>query len=307
MAQAYADTVQRSPPVLVEIFNRPVMVAHLKRRLGPVPLLLHLGNDPRGMDGSRSVTERHKLLAATAAVVCVSEFIRRCFLDGLDGPRQSVHVIHTGVATPAEDKSGKTSRIVFVGRIVPEKGVLELVQALARVLPHYPDWSALIIGARWFGAGEKPTSFERKVALVASACNRIVLGGFRPHAEVLAALATASIAVVPSKWDDPFPRTALEALAAGCALVCSRRGGLPEIGEERAVFLDEVTAPALATTLEHLISVDSTRKAVQHSGRDDFPFDIVRTTSHLDDLRDGLLGKSHAGLVFEPKAITSPS
>jgi glycosyltransferase involved in cell wall biosynthesis len=307
MAQIYANAVRGALPGLVEIFNRPIMVKHLTRKLWPVPLLLHFGNDPRGMDGSRSVGERRNLLTSTAAIVCVSNFIRTCFLDGLDEEScHGVHVVHTGVTTRAGFPIAKQKSIVFVGRLVPEKGVLELVRALARVLPHHPDWSAQIIGARWFGTGGKPDSFEREVSCTASGCDRIVIGGFRTHEEVVAALERASIAVVPSKWDDPFPRTALEALAAGCALVCSRRGGLPEIGATRAVFLDDVSVQSLTAALEALISSEPQREALQHRGRANFPFDIIRTTGHLDDIRGRLLGKPGAGRVFEREAGSSP-
>jgi glycosyltransferase involved in cell wall biosynthesis len=60
------------------------------------------------------------------------------------------------------------------------------------------------------------------------------------------------VVVIPSLWDEPFPRTALEAMASGRLVVASRVGGLPEIiDHERTGLL----APAgdsveLARTLE---------------------------------------------------------
>lgn len=290
MARRYVGTVRHEPPDLIEVFNRPVMIDYLRRKLATPALILHFGNDPRGMDGSRSVAERRKLLAQCDAIVCVSDFIRRCFLDGIDDAlsRRAV-VIHTGVDAPAAFPGNKEKSVIFVGRIVPEKGVLELVQALVRVLPRHAEWTADIIGARWFKAGDTADVYERELARAAAACARIKLGGFRPHEEVIAALRKAGIAVVPSKWDDPFPRSALEALAAGCALVCSRRGGLPEIGGGRARFLDEVSVDSIAAALEELLSNESERIALQHRGFDDFPFEIRRTTSRLDDLRESLM------------------
>jgi glycosyltransferase involved in cell wall biosynthesis len=291
MARNYARAVKQSPPHLVEIYNRPVMVAPLKRRLGSVPIMLHFGNDPRGMDGSRSIAERRVLLANCAAIVCVSYFIRRCFLDGFfDATQSRVHVIHTGVEAAATFPAPKQNTIVYVGRIVPEKGTLELVQALARVLPRHPEWSAEILGARWFRNEKCLTEYERDVVAAAGDSACICLRGFRPHDKVIEMLRTASIAVVPSLWDDPFPRTALEALGQGCALVCSRRGGMGEIGAERARFLETITAGALAEVLEELIGSETERQALQRRGWEDFPFEIHRTARQLDDLRAGLMG-----------------
>ncbi len=299
MARRYVKAVRPAPPDLVEVFNRPVMIDHLRRELPGAALVLHYGNDPRGMDGSRSIAERRRLLARCNAIVCVSDFIRRCFLDGIDGPHSGrAVVIHTGVHAPDLFPQNKEKTIVFVGRIVSDKGVLELVEALARVLPRHREWTAEIIGARWFKAGDPPDNFEREVARAAGTCANIRLGGFRPHEEVIAALRSASIAVVPSRWDDPFPRSALEAMAAGCALVCSRHGGLPEIGAGRARFLNEITADSIAAALEDLLSNETERTALQHRGFDDFPFDIRRTTSRLDDLRDSLMAPGDRAHTF---------
>ena len=290
MARHYANAVKHDPPDLVEIFNRPVMVDTIKRRLGEVPVVVHFGNDPRGMDGSRSVVERRALLARTAAIVSVSDFIRNCFLDGLDGAcADRVHVIHTGVEASPEFPAAKEKRIIYVGRVVPDKGVLQLVQALARVLPDHPDWIAHIVGARWFGNERRLSPYEREVLRAAKSCNRIVPEGYRPHEEVIATLRKASIVVVPSCWDDPFPRTALEALAHGCALICSRRGGIPEIGTNRALFLENVSGDSLADALDHLVSDNEERRALQCRGWEDFPFEIRRTTARLDDLRAHLM------------------
>jgi glycosyltransferase involved in cell wall biosynthesis len=288
MAHCYSEFARKSRPHLIEVYNRPVMVGVLRRNLGTAPIALHLGNDPRRMEGSRSITQRRKLLEESAAIICVSDFVRRCFLDGIDDPLGRVHVLHTGVPR-APEFPAKEKRIIYVGRVVLEKGVLELVKALAHILPRHPDWSAEIIGARWFGGGERPTAYEDAVAKAASSCDRITLGGFKPHEKVLAAFARASIAVVPSLWDDPFPRTALEALAQGCALVCSTRGGLPELGSGRAVYLGPISTQSLSEALKRLISDEKTRNALQRHSWHGFPFEIHCTTSSLDDLREKLM------------------
>jgi glycosyltransferase involved in cell wall biosynthesis len=130
------------------------------------------------------------------------------------------------------------------------------------------------------------------VSRAAAGCDRILLAGFRPHDQVVSSLRSANIAVVPSLWDDPFPRTVLEALAQGCALICSRNGGIAEIGVERALFLDTISADAIAGALERLISNDTERLALQRRGWESSPFDVVRTTRQLDDLRGAIMQAS---------------
>jgi len=292
MVRRYFQYAKHNPPDLIEIYNRPMMIDLLHRPLATVPLALHIGNDPRKMDGSRSTSERRNLLEKAAAIVCVSAFIRNCFFEGIDDSTNgNVHIVHNGVER-ATVIPPKENRIVYVGRIVPEKGVLELVRALARVLPMHPAWMAEIIGARWFGKGEEPSAYEKSVVRAASGCGQIVLAGFRPHAEVLAALRPASIAVVPSLWDEPLSRTAPEAVGQGCALVCSSRGGLPELGADRALYLNSISEQSIAEAIEHLICHGDERRALQRRGWENLPFEIHRITALLDGLRDSLINKS---------------
>ena len=60
--------------------------------------------------------------------------------------------------------------------------------------------------------------------------NHIELG-YLSHKEVLKFLCKTEIAVVPSRWEEPFGRTSLEASSRGCATIISNRGGLPETSD----------------------------------------------------------------------------
>jgi len=292
LAERYAACVRGKPPCLIETFNRPAMALRIAQRLPDVPVTVYLGNDPRTMRGAMSAGERISLAERCARVYVVSDFIRRCYMEGLPATLESkIEIAHTGAILPLRP-APKEKRIVFVGRMLPVKGVLELAQALARVLPRHPGWRADLIGAQHFGASRRLSSYERGVRAAVQSCDRIDVHGFLPNDLVMTHLRRASIAVVPSVWDDPFPRTAVEALSQGCALVCSDRGGLPEIGRERAVMLSEITADTLAAALDRLIGDEAFRLALQTRARAEFPFDIETTTRRLDDLRAAIVAPS---------------
>jgi glycosyltransferase involved in cell wall biosynthesis len=287
--RGYARLVQDDPPDLIECFNRPGIALWLAKRFPKIPVTVYFGNDPQTMEASRSPAERSALASRLGRIYCVSDFIRRQFIEGLSpAAADKAVVLYTGMPRAAATFPVKEPGIVFVGRMVPNKGVLELAEALARVLPNHPSWRAHLIGARWFGSGEAPTEYETAVQRAAAACPRIEMLGFRPNDEVVAYLRRAAIAAVPSNWDDPFPRTAVEALSEGCALICSRRGGLPELGA-RARFLPEVTTDAVAAALEDLISNDGERQRLQKIAWDDYPFSLRQTAGEWDDHRTALL------------------
>ena len=68
------------------------MASYLKKKRPDLKVVLYLHNDPRDMKGSRSSAERRHLLRAMSAVICVSDYIRDCFLDGIDRELSLIHI-----------------------------------------------------------------------------------------------------------------------------------------------------------------------------------------------------------------------
>ena len=67
------------------------------------------------------------------------------------------------------------------------------------------------------------------------------------------------IVVVPSRWEEPFGRTALESASRGCATIISNRGGLPETTDFRVV-LNKLKDKELYNDLKILITKEKLRK-----------------------------------------------
>jgi glycosyltransferase involved in cell wall biosynthesis len=288
LTQAYARAVRASPPDLIECFNRPTVALWLAKKFPSVPVTVYFGNDPQDKEGSRTVEDRKKLVERLAGVFSISTFVQERFLEGLDRNKGNVKIVRTGIEREVTSPPVKEKSIVFVGRMNPIKGALELAEALARVLPRHPDWSASLIGARWFTGNEELTPYELKVRRAAESCSRITVTGFMKNSEVRERLRRAAIAVVPSNWDEPFGRTGLEALAEGCAVIASRRGGLAELGH-RVRALEAVTADEIERALEELIVKDGERERLQAVAWNDFPFTIDAFTREWDDARAEIL------------------
>ncbi len=271
---------------VIEVQNRPYMIARLRKELPRARIALHLHNDPLTMDGSRSLAERRRLLRETDAVYCVSRFIRAQFLQGIDDPEGKAMVVYNGVA--ANPPTGaKTKIVAFAGRVIAIKGVVELVRAFAEAAPDMADWRLVIAGDDPGGLLAAPD-----IAGIASALGpRLELRGQVSHAEALALFASAEIAVVPSLWQDPCPRSAIEALASGCALIATREGGLAEIAEGAGEIVDPRDSHAFAAALRKLALDEGLRRAWQDKGRARAAetFEIARATATLDAARARLL------------------
>lgn len=269
-AARYGAGVARSlrplRPALVEVHNRPEIALALVRRLPGVPVALTLHNDPQGMRRARSTADRAWLLHRLARVVCVSEWVRRRLLDGVAAPARPPAVLPNCIDLPPAPHPARERLILFAGRVVADKGADLFVAACAEALPRLPGWRAEMIGADRFGTGSPETPFLRALRPRAAAAG-VVLRGYLPHAAVLDAMGRAAIVAVPSRWDEPFGLAALEAMAAGAALVCSPRGGLPEVAGDAALYADPARPGALAAALLALAGDDARRAALADVGR----------------------------------------
>ncbi len=235
---------------LIELHNRPAWVPYLVRKT-KVRICLFLHNDPLEMQNAKTVKERLKLLQDCEIIYCVSKFVRKRFLEGIeDMPlRKKVRVIYN-ITYPlkAVDLSRKQKLIIYVGKISKEKGVAELANSLVEVLPEFPDWKALIIGAPTESSlFDWSNSAVRKA--VETLPKQIIHYSKKPYHETLNWMKEAAISVVPSKQDEPFGRTVLESLANGCAIVTTKKGGIPEIVANSGALLGEVKPEFIAHSL----------------------------------------------------------
>ncbi len=222
-------------PSLIEVHNRPEIALGLTALGRPVSLILN--NDPQGMRGARSARQRGRLLRRLALVMTSSEWLRHRLLEGVAEPDRAPVVLNNCIDVPPRPIGVRENLILFAGRIVRDKGADTFVEACARALPQLPGWRAEMIGADRFRADSPDTDFIRGLRARAEAAG-ITLRGHLPNDAVLAAMQRAAIVVVPSRWDEPFGLVALEAMACGAALICSPRGGLPEVAGETAVYAD---------------------------------------------------------------------
>ncbi len=278
-AYAQAIAAVATDYALVEVQNRPYLMTNLRRRAPGVKLALHLHNDPQSMDGSRTVGERERLLTICDAVYCVSEFIRGRFLEGVADKDGKTKAILNGVPLP-QTRIPKAPIVAFTGRVAAIKGVVELARAFAAARP--AGWRLAI-------AGGDPDGL-----LAGFRGEGVDLLGQVSHAEAMDLLARAEIAAAPSLWEEPFGRAAMEAMAHGCALVTSRRGGLPEIAEGAALFVDPCDVDAFAAALRRLVNDPALRRDLQAraSARASERFEIGAATARLDAARARLLGEA---------------
>ena len=263
-------------PDWVEVHGRCHVAHYIAKARPDLKIVLVLHNDPRQMKGAKSAAERRQLAKILTGVFAVSHFLMDCFNDGLTPCQQSEviqHIIPHGIDTFSAGIPKKQKCINVTGRMVAEKGMVEIAEALAKTLPHHPEWTVEMIGARHFSASGGGSDYENQVAAALKPLGaQAKLLGFMPLDALRQHQMKSAIAVVPSIWQEPAGRVVLEAMAAGCALVTTRRGGIPEYAEGRALIIDDPNADSFADALSQLLSNDAEIKKYQQMGRKNYPF-----------------------------------
>jgi glycosyltransferase involved in cell wall biosynthesis len=172
-----------------------------------------------------------RLLLTADALPCVSEATRAQLGDGRgivlhDGlpfaPKRSAR----GAARAALGLPLDAFVVAILGRISTWKGQDVLIRALAEPALADREVIALVAGDPWRGE-ESRLDKLRALAERLGVADRVRFAGFR--SDVANLYGAADVIAVPSTQPDPLPNAALEAAAAGCCVVASDHGGLPEI------------------------------------------------------------------------------
>jgi glycogen synthase len=189
---------------------------------------------------------------AEAVLVITPRLYRLLLADGVDENR--IHLIPPGVNPslfegPFEDPFAdiRRPRILFVGRLAPQKGVSTLVAA-ADLLD---DQSAQVLIV---GDGPERKALERESERIGVG-DRLHFVGFFAHDRLPAVLAHADLLVLPSLYEE-LGTVLLEAMQAALPIVASRTGGIPDVIEDgvNGLLVPPGEPKALARAIDHILS-----------------------------------------------------
>jgi len=170
-------------------------------------------------------------------------------------------------ALAAAGASGRATRVgakrlhlAFLGRLVPRKGVLEFVEAVAALDPEVRERVRVTVGGR----GPLAADIER--AIEAHGIQGTVdLPGFVPEEDKAAFYGAADIAVFPATGGESFGIVLTEAMASGSGVVVGgdNPGYRSVLGDSPDVLVDATDTAAFAALLERLVRDPSLRAAVR--------------------------------------------
>ena len=239
---------------IIEVHNRPSYIHILEKNIKGKVLTLYFHNDPLSMDGSKTIEQRKKLLKNCYKIIFNSTWSKKRFLDGL--ANKFVNSNKLLVFFQSAKKSNlsvikqKKKWITFVGKLNRAKGYDVFAKAIKVILNKNKSWKALIIGD------------EKREKILLKHRNATIMG-FKKHNEVINIFKKTSITVACSRWEEPFGRTSLEASANGCAVIITKKGGLPETVTD-AKIISNLNVKNLINAIQNLINKPFLRTKLQN-------------------------------------------
>lgn len=186
-------------------------------------------------------------------VISISEFCRREWLsvpsdtknvfvlrNGIDLDKFSKRISHSERLS-LRNKLGLSENdiiVIYVGRVIPVKGVKELVVAMK--LLQDKNVKLILVGSSGFAKGKKTAYTEEISRLIEEMENQIIPLGYIANEDLYKYYQIADMQVVPSMWEEAAGLVAIEGMASGLPLVVTRSGGMVEyVDDECALIVDK--------------------------------------------------------------------
>lgn len=297
-----AETARRFGPAVQTVFNHsfycpggqkylPFLKRECRRSFGPgclVSAFLTHCNSVRPHELAVSYRRSQKMLEKRSTLFLVlSQYQARCFeQNGVDPSR--VRILSPFVPLPAESDFQNVKvdekMILFVGRIMPQKGLDRLLNALSLVKEPF----RLVVD----GDGtdlQKAKDLTTHLKLT----DRVEFAGWAPRDRHLSYYRKASFLVLPSVWPEPFGMVGLEAMSYAKPVIAFRVGGIGEWLEdgENGFLIEPYDLKAMAEKIETFLKHPEKARAMGVQGRQ-----TVALNFNKENYQEKLLEHYHEAL-----------
>jgi glycogen(starch) synthase len=241
-----------------------IAIQQMANRGPEVPTITSIQGSPRDLIAPGGSMER--LLHRSAAVLAVSDYVRRGVCEAVPEVADRVHLLPTCLPVPELMPTPLPMNppvILCLGRLVPEKGFDVALRALAFLDGHWSRVPMIVAGD-----GSERSALESLAAELGLARRVTFTGWVEPEA-VPALINGASFVVVPSRWQEAFALVNLQAAQMGRAIVATRVGGNPEgvIDGETGLLVDNEDVKGMAGAMVALVDDPERMAAMGNRGR----------------------------------------
>ncbi|WP_229263801.1 glycosyltransferase family 4 protein [Cohnella cholangitidis] len=278
-------------PEVIQVENRPLWIPRLKRSFPHSRIWLNLHSTTFINPPYLNRLQRKRCLLAADYIQVNSEFLRNYIQTRVPQVAGKIKVNHLGVDAARfpgksslegmgiserwRSKHGWGGRpiVLYVGRLIPQKGVHHLLSALPSIIAQAPNAMVVIVGSARYGSHLRTGYVKRLYKQAARWKNHVHFQPYVPHHEIPNWFVMADVAVVPSIGREAFGLVNLEAMAAELPVVATNAGGMKEIVVDGStgylVSADSaVIAGELSSRIGQLLANETERRDMGLRGRD---------------------------------------
>jgi glycosyltransferase involved in cell wall biosynthesis len=248
--------LSRERPAALYVNTMTIPLWQLLGRMRRVPVLTHVHEGEAS--ASRLVRSILALpLFLSTSIIANSEFSRGVLADSFSRLGRGTRVVYNGVPGPPEARAARARldspvKVTYVGRLSPRKGVDVAIDALALLSARGVDARLDLVGGvfpgyEWYEAQLREQVKQKQLG------HRVLFHGFTPS--IWEVVGAGDLVIVPSRVDEPFGDTAVEAILIGRPVIASATSGLLEAtaGYETARTVTPGDATALANGVQAAI------------------------------------------------------
>ncbi|RCX19761.1 spore coat protein SA [Fontibacillus phaseoli] len=274
-------------PDTIEVHNRPLLAYQIKSRLPKTRVYLSL-HSTTFLVSRISPNKMFRMLESPDGLIVNSVYLKEEIRRRFPFLKTGIEVNPLGVSlddfNPRWTPAGESLRlarladlgwsgrkiVLFVGRLLPSKGVHHLLNVWGEVLSREPEAMLLIVGSAFYGS-DRDTRYSQTLKKRAESFgDRIVFLPFVPYPKVANWYNLADVAVVPSAEGEAFGLVNVEAMASAVPVIATAAGGIPEIvADGRTGFLLPAGDPEQQLTIRllYLLQHEEVRRKMGQNGR----------------------------------------
>lgn len=299
---SYLYALEYIVPIALDLRRKQVDIVHLQnfsqfvpiiRAFNPrIKIVLHMRCEWLSLLDPKLIAPR---IQKTDLVLGVSQSITDKICEKYPQYASKCKVAYTGVDTnkfkplPEETRPPKASRrILFVGRITPEKGVHLLLEAFKQIAPRHPNLEIDLVGSvsslpkeqlvemsesehirqlQQFYTGEGYLAHLKNI-LPPELQERVHYVGNIPHAKTIEYYQQCDMLVNPA-LSEPFGRSLIEGSACGAPIIASRTDGMVELVQhgKTGYLISPGDVNELAQAIENLLNDEALRQSMGQAAR----------------------------------------
>jgi spore coat protein SA len=281
--------LKRLRPDIVHVQNHSQFIGPIRRALPKAKIILHMHAEWLAQIDGKWIEPR---MRASDSIIFCSNYFTDQARDAWPQFAERCRTIYNGVALEefqaVSVERANPKRLLFVGRVSPDKGVHVLVEAFAKVLSRHPTAELKIVGpfatlpksfcltmnqepivrdlARFYG---RPYVDQLRERMTPATAARIEIFGGISRAGLVEHFKQAGVLVLPSIYPEGFGIPIVEAGACFAPAVCGRRGGMPEVVEDQktGLLVEAGDVDGLASALNRLLDDESLRRSMGEAAR----------------------------------------